>query len=563
MLKLKTYWFHVHKRFFAGWSLLFLLSTCVTCIFGLAGSAFAQTTGLPSELNVWEQGHQAYTGIRHEAWLVVFVLYGCCVGSFLNVVVYRLPAGMSLVTPGSHCPICGHKLAWYDNIPVLGWLMLRGRCRYCGTAISIQYPLVELVTGLLTGWLYVAYYMPSGLPGTAMEVWTLGDTWPVFVVHLLMLAALIAATRIDALMYIIPLPIPWFVTLVALVGLPLASGWHPETLEMMPRASGPWLWAGVGSLVGLVLAIGLLWRGILPMSFAPSEEEIAKYEAEQIEKAEKAEQAKRKPSDSNAKGDNQQDQARPPMTKRDALMIALFAILIGVSLFAGGGWRGWGGVAAFALLFWGTLLHRYESEGEADSGEGQSDDNAEATQAGHDEIGSPEEWLAHPNPRGEIAKEIKFLLLPIIGAAIGYLAGGTLLSEVQLPAWGEVLGGVILGYLVGGGVIWGTRILGTLAFNKEAMGLGDVHLLGAIGAVLGALESVLIFFIAPFMGLLGAVILLGAGIFSKGGTRAIPYGPYLAAAAILMMFYRDPILSFFDTLVTPPGETGAMPFIQD
>jgi leader peptidase (prepilin peptidase)/N-methyltransferase len=76
---------------------------------------------------------------------------GLVVGSFLNVVVHRIPRGESVVRPRSRCPECGMQLAARDNVPVVSWLALRGRCRSCGTAISARYPLVELVTGVLFG----------------------------------------------------------------------------------------------------------------------------------------------------------------------------------------------------------------------------------------------------------------------------------------------------------------------------------------------------------------------------------------------------------------------------
>lgn len=82
------------------------------------------------------------------ATLLIFV-FGAAIGSFLNVVIYRLPAGRSLLHPPSQCPQCLHRLKPYDNVPVLGWLWLRGRCRYCQTSISIRYPLVEAATGCL------------------------------------------------------------------------------------------------------------------------------------------------------------------------------------------------------------------------------------------------------------------------------------------------------------------------------------------------------------------------------------------------------------------------------
>lgn len=81
-------------------------------------------------------------------------LLGAAVGSFLNVCIYRLPEGLSVVSPRSRCPVCGQEIQWRDNVPVLGWLLLRGRCRGCGTRISPQYPLVELTAALL--WLAAA-----------------------------------------------------------------------------------------------------------------------------------------------------------------------------------------------------------------------------------------------------------------------------------------------------------------------------------------------------------------------------------------------------------------------
>ena len=82
-----------------------------------------------------------------EAFLAL--LFGLLIGSFLNVCIYRLPQNLSVVRPRSHCIACHHPIAWYDNIPVLSYVLLRGRCRHCGAAISFRYPVVELLTGAL------------------------------------------------------------------------------------------------------------------------------------------------------------------------------------------------------------------------------------------------------------------------------------------------------------------------------------------------------------------------------------------------------------------------------
>src|SRR6266496_1516602 len=83
-------------------------------------------------------------------------LFGLLIGSFLNVCIYRLPRDLSVVRPRSFCPSCEQQIAWYDNVPILSYLLLRARCRNCGQAIPWRYPAVELVTGLIFGWVVLS-----------------------------------------------------------------------------------------------------------------------------------------------------------------------------------------------------------------------------------------------------------------------------------------------------------------------------------------------------------------------------------------------------------------------
>lgn len=110
---------------------------------------------------------------------LIFAL-GAAVGSFLNVVIYRVPAGLSVLHPPSHCPRCQTRLKPYDNVPVLGWLWLKGRCRYCRAPISSRYPLIEGLTGVL----FLATF------------WLMGLSWPLLG-YWLLLSWLVALTWID------------------------------------------------------------------------------------------------------------------------------------------------------------------------------------------------------------------------------------------------------------------------------------------------------------------------------------------------------------------------------
>jgi leader peptidase (prepilin peptidase)/N-methyltransferase len=98
--------------------------------------------------------------------VIAFIfLFGLVIGSFLNVCILRIPEDLSIVAPGSRCPRCQTPIKWYDNVPVLGWLWLRAKCRTCGLPISPMYPMVELATGLL----FVASYLEFGLTQTAVK----------------------------------------------------------------------------------------------------------------------------------------------------------------------------------------------------------------------------------------------------------------------------------------------------------------------------------------------------------------------------------------------------------
>jgi leader peptidase (prepilin peptidase) / N-methyltransferase len=158
-------------------------------------------------------------------------LFGTAIGSFLNVCVHRLPRGESVVTPRSRCPGCGHAIGWQDNIPVLSYLLLRGRCRGCGTRISVRYPLVELACGAL--WL------------AAVLVW--GAEWQALVMAVFF-TLLLGIALTDLSHYIIP---DAFSIGGLVIGLALA--FLPGGLTIVQAA--------IGAVVGFGLLFLVAWVG--------------------------------------------------------------------------------------------------------------------------------------------------------------------------------------------------------------------------------------------------------------------------------------------------------------
>lgn len=162
-------------------------------------------------------------------------MLGLVIGSFLNVVVYRLPRGQSLLRPPSRCPKCGYALPWYDNVPVLGWLMLGGRCRKCRTAISAQYPIVEFITGVLF----------------ALIVWMTPDL-PLMMSRLTLVCILIALFGIDLEHQILPNTITLPGIIVGMIFSTVAApGWKDALLGVL---------LGGGLLYGIAAAYFLVRR---------------------------------------------------------------------------------------------------------------------------------------------------------------------------------------------------------------------------------------------------------------------------------------------------------------
>lgn len=423
--------------------------------------------------------------------------FGASVGSLVNVLVYRLPLGLDVVSPTSRCPKCNTKLTWRENIPVFGWIFLGGKCRFCKDKISPEYPIVEAIVAVLFGLLYMMCYLVSDnatLFGLNIKPeWALNGaamTWPTLVILFILMGSLVAMTIIDARTFTIPLVLTWVPAIVALLFhtghavwfeisrgqlTPVMEGyWNftdsrdrwitaPRTTWTIPTPSFD-SWRFIGIMLGATLGLGisnlLLKFKVLTHSFADYEQWLEKHNKDLSESLEDPEKA---PEHNDA-----QDWIMYPYARRE--MIRELAFLAPVAVFGLIG--GWLSV---------TLV----------------------TNIGGD-------WTFNPST-------------------------GQMIPPFQAPHWLVVLSGVLAGYLIGGGVVWAIRILGSLLFNKEAMGLGDVHMMAAVGACMGWIDATLAFFLAAFVALgIAALGALGKGKLA----RAMPYGPSLAIATLLLLFAK-------------------------
>lgn len=176
---------------------------------------------------------------------------GACIGSFLNVVAYRMPRGMSVIWKPSHCPNCSHPIRAYDNVPVLGWLWLRGKCRDCSEPISPRYAIVEFVLGAaFFVWAYVELFSGgANLAGGPITEYTgaLGNVWVpqweligIFAYHGLSLAWLVSLVLIVLDKQRIPLKLLLFGVLLSLFAISLDR----PNLEVIGIL-------GIGAVVGL------------------------------------------------------------------------------------------------------------------------------------------------------------------------------------------------------------------------------------------------------------------------------------------------------------------------
>ena len=468
-------------------------------------------------------------------WLFFWTATGLCVGSFLNVVIYRLPRDRSLRDPlWSACPACAHRIRWYDNLPIVSYALLRGRCRDCHAPISPRYVFIEAATAIVVLLLLDAFFVGHVRTGLEANEFGLTDQlaadWPIFVSHLVLFSALLAMSAIDMEHYWVD---------VRFTNLATACGFLFH-LIWTPKHSAAWFRPGdTPAVMSLVAMVGLfvvwLWlitrkpapvpEGDPDQALAPTEVEPDGDTADAVEP--------------DGSGD------RPPSGRSGVFAwtaVAVLIILFG-TLFMTGIERS---TLSFPIrtglplaLFFLVIVRESTVSRESDR---------EIIEAIDDE---------RDQARGMVLREFVTFLPVILFALAGFWLmreesgvreriAETLHSSFPIRDVGlfrrwaplEGLSTAALGYLVAGGLGWTVRIVFTLVFGREAFATGDIHMMAAAGCIAGWPVVVLGFFLTSGIALAGWLLTLP---FKR--VRALPLGPWLFLALLITTIFYEPLVN--------------------
>ncbi|HPF41502.1 MAG TPA: A24 family peptidase [Phycisphaerae bacterium] len=483
--------------------------------------------------------------------VIVAGAFGAAIGSFLNVVIFRLPRGLSIREPRwSFCPRCRTQIRPRHNLPIIGWFILRGKCAACGQPISAIYPTIEALTALLFMVVWDALFVMRQLPAVDSPL----SDWGLLLAWLSLFACLLAISAMDIESYMID---------VRALNLAMVIGVVGHTLWWMSRGAefaGPFLFGKDGSagfipsvvprdvprnlidtpppaialaacaagVAWALTALVLRWFGVKPLT----------EEAAASEESPGAEADDHRESDQTAYLTGGAGGFRPA----PVILLCLVILVLGGWQFAEAqGWLGasldrWRGVLGAVSLMAAVVA--------------SSLDVREADEQIIEEIESE-------RPQARRVAMIEFAhFLPALGVGFGLLFyyGSQHLLDTPLDAllgapagaaWAPALGGALYagsGMVLGAAIGWFVRIGGTLAFGKEAFGSGDIFILGAIGACLGFWGAFFSFFLSVFLALAGVL----TTSFAKK-SRALPFGPWLTLGAIVYLWVGPFIAAYFSS----------------
>ena len=518
-------------------------------------------------------------------WLFFFTVVGLCLGSFLNVVIHRLPLGLAINQPRwSFCPDCRRRIAWYDNLPVISYLLLGGRCRSCRAPISPRYLLVELMTAMVVIVLLDAFFIEQardGLQHAADLNWRISDDWPVFAAHVILMVSLLAMSALDLRFYWVDIR---FTHLAALCGAILHTIWTPEHSREWLRPFDATAVAGIAAFIGFAV----VWL-LLPHEYDEELEQLdhqsssdpghseGSDESPDTGLSERSEESPAEPTSPCAMAQGASEPGAQATTHESpgenspclpselgrvshecagslsasrgaenrpagritsvGLPLAMFLfVLVAVAFSAlNGGWTVAYPVRASIPLAFFFLVILWESAPVRDS-------DTEIAEAIASE--APE---ARRRALGELADLIPGIIL---GAAALWLmmgdgsVGHHLVDAIHWkpfggqwqPVWG--LGTAVSGYVIAAGIGWAIRIIANLAYGKEAFATGDIHMMAAAGAVAGWQSVLLGFMITCLLAIVAWVLLLP---FKK--SRVIPLGPWLTMGFLSATLFHKQLIA--------------------
>lgn len=452
--------------------------------------------------------------------IIPVLLLGACVGSFLNVVIYRLPIGLSISQPRwSFCPTCEKRIPPHCNIPILGWLFLGGRCRDCKSPISIIYPVVEAATALLFVLIWDAIVVAKVMPGGG----SMPSDWPMVVAVLFLFAGLLAGSVMDLETYSIHIQIPVLTIVAAVIchairGLPTGGD---QNATLLPPA-----------LCGIGLAMGVGWLVSLPFqkpAAQPNHDPPV-------------------PPDTSIRSDPAPVPIQPPWRFQPIPVLLLVTIVVGLSAWQAlapsvgfhmaippAGQRAIVGSGVLLLILILASLESRESDV-------RIVDDLER-----------ERPLARAMALRELASFLPALVAGAValawlryGGHVGHTWKSLLTVKALQGEWSSHAAGglhALAAAILAAAVGWAVRILGTLAFGKEAFGSGDIFIMASIGAVGGLWLVVVGFLVSSILALVGVL----ATSFKKT-SRAIPFGPWLALGALVSLWGLVPLTTFFSPL---------------
>lgn len=459
-------------------------------------------------------------------WLGFWTALGLCLGSFLNVVVYRLPRGKSLRSPlWSGCTACRRRISWYDNIPILSFVLLGGRCRHCAVPIATRYVTVEAMTAVVVLMLLDAFLIGHTRSGLSASEFGLTDRlsfdWPILTAHVILFGCLLAMSAIDLEHYWVDIR---FTNLVTLAGFALHAIWTPRSSATWIRPGSDTSLASIAAIVGL----GVTWLVLVCQTQGEPDEPVAPPEEA--------------PPEPRSPGRPPPSLATPPRSAGWVLTLTLIGLLASLVMVEAMGVpvRHTGRALIPLALFFVLVVMASTVERASDQ---------EVMDAIHDE--------RHTARRVVLSELVLLLPALILGSIAWWImhTGGELPERVtqalnyefHIPQfaltrnWKPLVGltTAASGFVIAGGVGWAVRIVFTLAFGKEAFGTGDIHLMAAAGAVAGWPVVILGFFLTCVVAMVGWLLTLP---FKR--TRALPLGPWLSLSILAVVIFYESILAW-------------------